>query len=127
MPYIIKSLPDQEKVMHEFSLAQEAIKIIERFSASTPFERILRVSVEVGELIALEKSALLLAFGVLAKGTKAQGSQFHILEIPGRGICESCQQSFTIKQKFQYCPRCEDSLLKITQGDELKIKNIEVR
>lgn len=113
--------------MHEFSLCQQIIKIIEKFGLSVSFDRILVVYIEVGELVAVEKSALLLAFAVLAKNTKAQGARLEVVEIPGQGVCELCLQSFRLVQRFQYCCECENALLTITQGDELRVSKIEVQ
>lgn len=112
--------------MHELSLCKNIIEIVEEQSKNRSVKKVKAISLEIGQLALIEKSALRFSFELLAKGTIADGAILHITDVPAKGLCDYCQVFVTIQQRFDPCIHCGNFSLKIIQGDELRIKTMEV-
>ncbi len=49
-----------------------------------------------------------------------------IIEVSGLGRCRHCGTEMSLTQPFGICDRCGSVELEIIQGEELKIKEMEV-
>lgn len=111
--------------MHELSLCQNILKIVQEY-VHPPHVDVTYIYLEIGVLAMVEKSALNFSFELLKKGTVAKRATLCFIDIPGRAFCDHCQKSVTITQYYDPCPYCQQFSLTITQGQELRIKSIEV-
>lgn len=112
--------------MHELSLSQGMVAIIEGEAAIHDFSRVFRVRLEVGALSCLEPEALGFCFDTVTRGTLAEGATLEILTVPGRAWCQDCDVAVPISQLGAPCPRCGRYRLRIQAGDEIRIKDLEV-
>jgi len=112
--------------MHELWLCQRILEIIHEQGAKQGCSRIKVINLEIGELAAIETSALLFSFDVASKGTIAQNAQLKFIIVPGKAWCEHCQKTISIKQIYQACEFCSNHSLKIISGEEFRIHSMEV-
>ncbi len=112
--------------MHEMALCQGMLDLIEDQRRRETFEQVRRVIVEIGALGHVDPHALSFAFDVAAAGTVAANAELEIREIPGRGWCMDCGESVKIAQRGDGCPRCGNFMLIMEQGEEMRLKELEV-
>lgn len=113
--------------MHEMSLTQGVLRILEEQAAQHGFSRVRTVWLEIGQLSHVDPDAMLFCFEAVAKGTAlAREARMEVVRVPGQGYCLDCSQTVTLAQRHDPCPACGGYHLAITAGDELKIKELEV-
>ena len=69
--------------MHELSLAEGVLQIIEDYARREAFSRVAAVCLELGEHAAVEREALAFCFDVVTKDTVAEGARLEIIDVPG--------------------------------------------
>lgn len=112
--------------MHEMSLCEGILGILEQEAKRQSFRRVLKVRLEVGVLATVEPEALRFGFDVVMRNTLAEGAKLEIDACPARAWCLRCMGLVDIRQRFDPCPRCGTYQLQVTEGGELKIKDLEV-
>lgn len=112
--------------MHEMSLCEGVLQILEAEGAKQKFSRVKKVAVEIGPFSGVEVEAFKFSFDVVMKGSLAENSELIILEIPATGWCMQCSETVTIKERYDDCPQCGSAQIQVTTGDELAIKELEV-
>lgn len=112
--------------MHEFSICQNMLKIIEQHAASHSFSRIKMIWITIGAFTSIEKESLLFCFPLAAKNTIAENAQLNITEVPGEAWCHKCQASTQITQRYEACSCCGEYSLEIQKGESLEIQKMEV-
>jgi len=108
--------------MHELSITQNIVAIVDEAANG---RRVLRVTLEVGELSGVVSDAIAFCFDIVAAGTALEGASLDIREIEGRARCESCGSEFATSTLFATCP-CGSHRLKLVQGEELNVKSMEL-
>ena len=101
--------------MHELSLCQSAVEIIQRQAEQHDVKRVTAVWLEIGALSCVEESAVRFSFEIVCHGTVAQGCDLHIVYKPAQAWCWDAQ-----------CPICHGERLRVDTGDSLIVKSIEV-
>jgi len=112
--------------MHEMSLCEGVLRILEDNAREKSFERVKTVWLEVGALSGVEIEAMRFSFDAVTRGTLADRATLEIIEVPGRAWCMQCADSVRVKQRFDACPACGSYQLQVTGGEELKIKELEI-
>ena len=112
--------------MHELSLCEGIIKVIEEQAAVQKYTKVEKVFLEIGALAGVELDALRFGFGVVIKGTIAEEAKLEIITVDGAAWCMPCEKTVKVSQRFDACPHCGSHQLQITGGDELRIKELEV-
>ncbi len=112
--------------MHEMSLAEGVLQIIEDSAKSNAFIRVKTIWLEVGQLASVETEALRFCFDAVTRDTLAQGAQLEIIETAGTGWCLSCSQAVTVTARYEPCPLCGGFPVEITGGTEMRVKELEV-
>ncbi len=112
--------------MHELSICQGIVQVIEEQAASQQFRSVEQVWLEIGPLAGVELDALRFGFDVVTKGTVAENARLTIIETEGAAWCLPCGKTVTVSQRFDACPDCGSYQMQITGGDELRIKEMEV-
>ncbi|KTC80295.1 hydrogenase maturation nickel metallochaperone HypA [Legionella cherrii] len=112
--------------MHELWVCKSILEIIKQKAAATQCTRVKKIILEIGQLAAIEKDALTFGFKVITEGTIAENAELYIIDIPGEGLCESCQNRSPLQQYYDACQVCGGHQLKVIQGEELQIKSMVV-
>lgn len=112
--------------MHEMSLMNGVFTIIEDVLAKNEVNRVMQVKLKVGQLTNAVPDALVMAFEAFAKDTKVEGAELVIEKVPVRLLCQSCGQEFGVSDLVFSCPNCQQTRIKIIQGEELMLESLEV-
>ncbi|EBW8988680.1 TPA: hydrogenase maturation nickel metallochaperone HypA [Enterobacter cloacae] len=113
--------------MHEITLCQRALELIEQQAAQNHATRVTGVWLKVGAFSCVETSALTFCFKLVCRGTLAEGCELHIEEQQAECWCEQCQQYVTLlSSKVQRCPQCQHTGLRIVADDGMQIQRLEI-
>ena len=107
-------------------MATDLIDLIHDQQRENGFEAVRRVIVEIGALGHVEARALDFAFDVQAKDSVAASAVLEIREVPGVAWCMDCSKSVAIGKRGDACPGCGGFTLIVEQGEELRLKELEV-
>jgi hydrogenase nickel incorporation protein HypA/HybF len=110
--------------MHELSIAENIIEIIENTVKENSADKVTLVEIEIGEMSGVLIDSLKLALEISVKGTVIENTEVKIYEIGGETQCNSCNNIFPIHDLYTPCPECESYDNKIIKGNEMKIKSI---
>lgn len=112
--------------MHEMSLCLSMVDlVVERVSAEGA-ARVLRIGVEVGALGHVEPEALAFCFQSVARGTPVEGARLDISTVPGQAYCFDCGAPVAIAQRGDLCPGCGGGALRIDDGEQLRVTQMEI-
>ncbi len=112
--------------MHEMALCQGVIDLIYEQQRKSGFETVKRVIVEIGALGHVDPHALEFVFEVGAKGTPAEDAVLEIREVAGKAWCMECSKLISIDKRGEACPGCAGYQLIVQQGEEMRLKELEV-
>jgi hydrogenase nickel incorporation protein HypA/HybF len=113
-------------IMHELSLAQSLIELIEEESQRQAFMRVRKIWLEVGALAGVEPEALRFGLEVATQKTCAEGAELDMSILPGSAWCFDCEKTIEIQALYDGCPHCNSHRLQVTGGDQMKLKQLEV-
>lgn len=111
--------------MHELSIAQSILDIIQQEAARHGIARVTRVGVSVGAFSAVAPSSLVFCWDLIKEGTVAEGSELAITEVDLAGLCQDCGAEFPMDEPVTDCPQCGSKKVEMTQGRELNVAFIE--
>ncbi len=112
--------------VHELSLAEHALEIIQEAAEREGFERVHRVRVEVGRLSHVQPEALRFAFAAVCAGTCADGAVLEIIDTPGVGECPHCLVRVAMDTEPAWCASCDDSVLRVVAGTRMAVRDLDV-
>lgn len=112
--------------MHEMSLAESVLQIIEESAGQHGFTRVSAIVLEVGELAGVEIEALRFALEVVTRESIAQGAGVEIVPVPGSGWCMECADTVPISEAYSACPRCGGFQIQVTGGTEMRVRELTV-
>ena len=112
--------------MHEMSLAEGVLQLMEDAAVKQGFTRVKTVWLELGQMAGVEEEALRFCFEVVARETLAHEARLEIEVLPGLGWCTQCDASVPMAELFDACPKCGDHHLQVTAGTEMRVRELEV-
>lgn len=112
--------------MHEVSLIENVIALVEQERRKQTFARVNALRLQVGVLGCADPDALRFCFEAVTQGTIAEGARLEIETVAGEGWCAECQRVVPLEERFGACPICESPNVKMTSGDALRLAEMEV-
>jgi hydrogenase nickel incorporation protein HypA/HybF len=112
--------------MHEMSLAQGVMQIVEDYARAEQCQRVTAVILEIGQLAGVEAEALRFCFEAVTRDTVAQGAELRIVALPGQGWCLACSETVAIGELYDACPRCGGFQVQPCGGTEMRVKELVV-
>ncbi len=112
--------------MHEMSLCEGVLQVLETEAGKQGFSKVKRVILDIGVLSGVEIPAFEFAFEVVMRGTLAENAVLEINELPAQAWCMMCADSVTVNARYDACPKCGSYQLQVSSGDEMRIKELEV-
>lgn len=109
--------------MHELGITRNIVSIV---SDKAQGQKVLSVTLEVGQLSGMLSDAIRFCFDICAQGTVLEGATLQIVDVEGRGHCSACGAEPALTMPLGRCPSCHEPSLRIVAGTELKIKEMEV-
>ncbi|MEJ2635330.1 MAG: hydrogenase maturation nickel metallochaperone HypA [Calditrichia bacterium] len=112
--------------MHEMSIAESVLEIVQESMHKNDARKLLSVTVEIGELTAVIPESLEFCFQAITENSAYKGADLKIVNVPLQGLCRKCDTEFHI-EKYQFiCPACQSNDVKVTGGQELNVTELEV-
>ena len=112
--------------MHELSIAEAVIDLIESSAVTEKFSRVKTIWLEIGKISHIETEALVFCFDSVSQRTVAEGAQLKIIEVAGLGHCADCDLDVAIDQLYDPCPVCGGFCVTPQSGTEMRVKQLEV-
>ncbi|MDQ6997640.1 MAG: hydrogenase maturation nickel metallochaperone HypA [Mariprofundus sp.] len=113
--------------MHEMSLCEGVIQLIEQQASEQHFIKVTTVWLEIGALAGVEIEAMRFSFDAIARDTIADAAKLEVIHIQGRAVCPICKHQTQVSARFDICPECGHYPLDILAGEEMRIKELEVQ
>lgn len=112
--------------MHEMSLAESVLQLIEGAARKDQFSKVTTVWLEIGQLSGVEPEAMAFCFDAVTRDSIAAGARLEIIALPGVGWCMACAKSVPMTEVFGECPQCGGYQMQVTGGTEMRVKELEV-
>ena len=112
--------------MHEMSLAEGVLQLIEDAARAQEFSKVTTVWLEIGQLSGVEIEAMKFCFDAVTRDSIANGAALEIVATPGTGWCMKCSQTVPMQEVFGECPQCGSHQMQVTGGTEMRVKELEV-
>ena len=112
--------------MHELSIAESLLELIEEHAITHKFKKVTKITLEIGVLAGIEKSALLFCFPEVTQNSVAEGAELVIQDKLAKGTCQHCHQEVLLSDWYEPCIHCGKVGFNISEGGEMTIKSIEV-
>ncbi|RQW01424.1 MAG: hydrogenase maturation nickel metallochaperone HypA [Calditrichaeota bacterium] len=116
----------QQFNMHELSIAQNIIDIVQEYVPAESKNSVKTIRVKIGKMSNIMVDSLLFGFEALTKETNLDGAQLEIEQLGLTIRCEECGKE-TIADDFVFkCPQCGSTSIRIVTGNELMVSEIEI-
>ena len=112
--------------MHEMSLAEGMLTIVEDTARRNGATRVASVLLELGALAHVEPEALRFCFDAVARGGPAAGARLDVLTTPGIAWCMPCGDRVPLARLGDGCPVCGSYQLTVVAGEEMRVTEIEI-
>ena len=112
--------------MHELSVAQEIINIVNNYLPANKPANVKAVKVKVGKLSNILNESLTFCFEALTNESHLKGSKLEIVDVPVKILCLNCNEESEIENPVFACPKCNHTKLKMISGMELQVDEIEL-
>ena len=112
--------------VHELSIAQAVLDQVTAEAVAHGASRIVVIRLEIGELAAVVPEALDFSFGMIARGTAAEGARIEIAAVPWRVRCRGCGAEYRVEVELPICPTCGAAGGDTLSGKELRIMELDI-
>jgi hydrogenase nickel incorporation protein HypA/HybF len=112
--------------MHEMSIAQSLITILEEEMEKHGARSLKSVRLHIGQMSAIVPDALSFCFQVITEGTALEGARLDMEIISLRALCRKCGNEFEVKDYVFVCPACAGTWVESISGQDLSIVEMEV-
>ena len=112
--------------MHEMSLAEGVLQLVEDTARREGAQRVKTVVLEIGRLSSVEPEALRFCFDAVARDTLAATAALEVVEVPGAAWCLNCDTTVAVNERYDACPQCGGYQLQLTAGTEMRVREIEI-
>jgi hydrogenase nickel incorporation protein HypA/HybF len=112
--------------MHELSVTQGILKIVDAEAKRNNVNKVLSVTLKVGQLSGVMPQLIQDYFDLVAMGTVVEGAKLIIERVPATIKCLECNEVSPIDRIKLRCPKCNGIEVKIVTGKEFHIECMEV-
>ena len=112
--------------MHELSIAQSLIGLVESEAEKEGFKRVLEIRLRMGEFSGIIPDCLREFFPIASAGTKAEGAELVIETVPAAFRCADCGYEGAIERRTAACPVCGGTRIRMISGREFYVDNLKV-
>ena len=112
--------------MHELSIAQSILEIVESSVPEDHAPDVRAVRVRVGRLAGVVADSLEFCFGAIVAGTSLRDATLSIEVVPAVLECQDCSNRFTVEDFAFLCPSCSSTRVSLISGTDLEVSTIEL-
>jgi hydrogenase nickel incorporation protein HypA/HybF len=110
--------------MHELSLAQSIVGVVEQHVARSDRVAVKEVTLRIGEMSGVVPDSLEFCFTAITSCTDLQNARLRIQTIPFTIRCASCREVATSPAGLAVCPHCGLTVTEAIGGTELQVVEI---
>ena len=111
--------------MHELGIVVKVLEQVDEVAEQYSAEKILKVTMEVGEVSTIVPDLFTDAFDWAKKRTRfAQDAELEMILIEGRTYCQNCGETYKTTDHGKQCPHCGSFETYLLTGDQVVIKDI---
>ena len=112
--------------LHEYGLTRQMVRIVNDAAAAHHVARVNAAFLVVGENTGIIPDSLPLYFGMIAKGTPAEGATLHVRVVKAEMRCPHCGKNFR-RPRFSFaCPVCGALGSPTGIGNECYVESVEL-
>lgn len=122
-------MPWGVKAIHELAVTEGILSVVLEHAERNGAQRVLSISIVVGELRDIVEDWVQRYFDYLSRGTAAEGANIRIERSPAMCRCEDCGNLFNVNiwdSGRVLCPGCGGGKAVLESGREFYVKEIEV-
>lgn len=109
--------------MHELSLAEAiAATAVKHAGART----VSRVRVRIGHFRQVVPDALSFSWTILTEGTRLDGCQLEIEQVPAVISCGACDAESTLDVPILMCRQCRSDDVTLVSGEEFQVVSLDL-
>ena len=112
--------------MHELSVAQNIVEILNENIARYECSRVKTVLLEIGEYSGIIPDSLKFCFDSIKSDTPFGKAELKIKNIPFRMHCNACKSETGNNFGMRICGKCGGQDTEIISGTEMKITDVEI-
>ncbi len=112
--------------MHEFSVVQSLLDLIEKNAYENNAKAVSKVVVKIGKMSGIEPHLLKIAFDTFKEKTICENAELEMIIQDVIARCEDCNKDFTVENNKFICPFCNSYNLKILDGEDMYLLQIEL-
>jgi len=112
--------------MHELSIAQEIINILETNVPTESYRQVSKVKVKIGKFSNILSDSLQFCFEVVINNSKFSNTKLEIETVPLIIECSDCRSKIEIEPPVFICSNCGSSNINLITGNEMSIDLIEI-
>ena len=112
--------------MHELSLAQEIIDIVEKSLPRKEDVDVKSVKLKLGKLSNVLPESLIFCFNAIKNESSLLNTSLDIKIIPLTAECTACKKISDIEPPFFYCQNCGSFDVDVRGGTEIDFEEIEI-
>ncbi len=112
--------------MHEFSIVQSLMGLIEENAQQNNAKSVSKVVVKIGKMSGIEPHLLKIAFDTFKEKTICENAQLEMIIQDIIALCEDCQKEFVVEDNSFVCPYCGGFNLKILDGKDMYLMSLEL-
>ena len=111
--------------MHEMALAEEVLQIVQDAARREGVTRVNALWLEIGQLSSVEPEAMRFRFDAVARDSIAADARLEIVLAPGRAWGNACATSIALAGVGEACPNCGGYNLRIADGEQMRVREVE--
>jgi len=112
--------------MHELSIAQDILSIVERAVPEQERNLVRTVKVAIGEQSGVVADSLQFCFETLVSESSIRGALLSIDPVPFTVHCRNCDATSSPGDGTMVCPACGSTDTEITGGTDLRVLEVEL-
>lgn len=113
--------------MHELGLVMKVIDEAEQVARANNVKRVLKLTLEVGEVSSIVPSYFTDCFEWAKRKTEyLKDAELNMIILKGISYCNDCKQTYSTTEYAKKCPYCGSDDTYLVTGNELNIKDLEV-
>ena len=115
--------------MHELPILRSIVSVALRYAETAGAERVVAISLEVGELRDLDPTWMQRYLRFASAGTAAADATLRVRRSRTLFRCQPCGSTFGFDLRSRdgvACPACSSAQVELTTGNELRIESIDV-
>lgn len=112
--------------MHEVAICLSLIHETEKLADNYHANKVITVTISIGDMTCIDASQLARAFRVVSVGTVAEGADLKIDNLPVLVWCNECIRATQARLNALRCGICGSRQVDLLSGGELTITEVEI-